>query len=153
MRGKLVIAVIAAALLLSLAGPMTASASGGYSLNCQWHYVDWGETLYSISRYYGVPIYAIMKANHLYDPDYIQGATYLCIPTYGYGHGYYKKGYDYGYGKSYYRGYDYGYHGKGYGYSKSYYKDYGYGYGYYGKGYYKKPYGYKGYAGYGYGGY
>ena len=145
MRGKLVIAVLVAVLLLSAVGPMTASASGGYYYGCKWHYVDWGETLYSISRYYGVPIYAIMKANHLYDPDYIQGATYLCIPSYGYGYGY-KKGYDYGYGKSYYKGYDYGYYGKGYyGYQKSYYKGYGY------PGYYGKPYGY--HAGYGYGGY
>ena len=51
------------------------NACGGY------HYVQAGDTLYSISKQYGVSIPAIMRANpYLQSPDKIYAGTYLYIP-------------------------------------------------------------------------
>ena len=58
-------------------------ASGGNQ-----HRVRYGETLYSIGRYYGVSARAIAQANQLYNPDYIYAGQVLYIPEYGHRDGY-----------------------------------------------------------------
>lgn len=48
---------------------------GGY------HYIEKGETMYSISKHYGVPIAALMNANpHVMNANRIYWGTYLFIP-------------------------------------------------------------------------
>lgn len=107
-------------------GPPYPGSYYGYpSHSPKIHYVHEGETLYSIGRHYNVDPYAIARANHLYNPDYVKMGTKIYIPSgppypgydyykhqYGYKHDYGYK-YDYGY-KHDYGGYD-GY-GMGYGY-------------------------------------
>lgn len=46
-----------------------------------YHYVRWGETLYSIGRLYGVSPYAIAQANGIANPNYIYAGQTLLIPT------------------------------------------------------------------------
>jgi LysM repeat protein len=46
----------------------------------QVHFVRPGETLTQISWRYGVPVYAIMRANHIQNPNLIFAGTGLCIP-------------------------------------------------------------------------
>jgi LysM repeat protein len=87
MKKPLFIAILVVMLLL-LTVPV-ASASGG-----TYHTVRYGETLFSIGRYYGVYPYHIAEANNLYNPDYIYAGQVLYIPS-GYG-------YDYGYDGGYY---------------------------------------------------
>ncbi|MBN1218931.1 MAG: LysM peptidoglycan-binding domain-containing protein [Anaerolineae bacterium] len=60
-----------------------ASASGG-----TYHTVRYGETLFSIGRYYGVNPYRIAEANNLWNPNYIYAGQVLYIPA-GYQGGYY----------------------------------------------------------------
>ncbi len=43
-----------------------------------------GETLYNISKRYGVPVSAIMKANNLTNPATVQAGQSILIPTYVY---------------------------------------------------------------------
>jgi nucleoid-associated protein YgaU len=45
-----------------------------------WHVVQYGQTLAKISLRYGVPVWAIMDANGLVNPDYIWVGQKLCIP-------------------------------------------------------------------------
>jgi hypothetical protein len=154
MRSKVLLLAVVVALVLSLAvGTVSASASG---YGCRKHYVQWGETLYSIGRHYNVNPYSIASANYIRHPDYIRGGTWLCVP-YGPPYPGYDRGYsfDTGYGhydKSYGR-YDTGYYGP---YDTGYYGRYDKGHGYYDEGYgrYDKGYSYgrydKGYS-YGYG--
>jgi spore germination protein len=66
-----------------------AAASGGVH-----HTVRYGETLYSIGRYYGVNPYYIADVNNLYNPNHIYAGQVLYIPTYHACDGYYG---DYGY--------------------------------------------------------
>jgi spore germination protein len=55
--------------------------TGGTGGMCrQVHYVQRGETLTQISWRYNVPIYAIMRANNLQNPNLIFAGTGLCIP-------------------------------------------------------------------------
>ncbi|MBN1991968.1 MAG: LysM peptidoglycan-binding domain-containing protein [Anaerolineae bacterium] len=70
--------IILAIMLLVLSVPM-ASASGG-----AYHTVRYGETLFSIGRYYGVNPYYIAEVNNLYNPNYIYAGQVLYIPTGGY---------------------------------------------------------------------
>jgi len=44
------------------------------------HYVQRGQTLYSISRNYGVPLWVIVRANGIHNPNYIYVGQRLCIP-------------------------------------------------------------------------
>ncbi len=44
-----------------------------------------GETLYNLSRRYGVPVRAIMKANVISDPAALTAGREILIPTYSYG--------------------------------------------------------------------
>jgi spore germination protein len=46
------------------------------------HVVQWGETLYSIARYYGTCVQEIADANHLSNPNYIWAGQRLVIPCY-----------------------------------------------------------------------
>lgn len=118
-RKTFVLALIVAVLITLTVGTLSASASG---YGCRKHYIQWGETLYSIGRAYNVAPYAIAAYNGIANPNYIQGGRWLCVPYgppypgyYGYyGYGYYYGRYDYG---GYYGGYpSYGYHpGHGYG--------------------------------------
>ncbi|MFQ5342393.1 MAG: LysM peptidoglycan-binding domain-containing protein [Anaerolineae bacterium] len=76
MRSKVfVLALIVAVMLMLTIGTLSASASG-----CQTHYVQWGETLYSIGRMYNVDPYAIAAYNGISDPNYVKGGTYICVP-------------------------------------------------------------------------
>ncbi len=43
--------------------------------------VQWGDTLYSIARRFGVTVDAIMRANGLTNPNYIRAGQVLIIPT------------------------------------------------------------------------
>lgn len=45
-----------------------------------YHTVRPGQTLYRISRIYGVPAGAIARANHIYNWNYIYAGQRLCIP-------------------------------------------------------------------------
>jgi len=48
---------------------------------CRWyHTVRWGENLYRISLRYGVSMWAIAEANHIYNLHYIRAGQVLCIP-------------------------------------------------------------------------
>ena len=90
MRSKnLVLALIVAIMLTLTIGSLSVSASGG----CQKHYVQYGETLYSIGRVYRVDPYAIAAYNGISNPDYVKGGTWICLP---YGPPY-PGGYYYGY--------------------------------------------------------
>lgn len=46
----------------------------------RWHIVRWGETLWGISRLYGVSPWAIASANHIYNLNRIYAGQRLCIP-------------------------------------------------------------------------
>ena len=78
LRKPITIAILVV-LLLGLTASV-AFASGGRNH----HRVRYGETLYSIGRYYGVSAHAIAKANNLYNPDYIYAGQKLYIPSRGY---------------------------------------------------------------------
>ncbi|MDX1417539.1 MAG: LysM peptidoglycan-binding domain-containing protein [Candidatus Promineifilaceae bacterium] len=72
-----VIVGVLAVLLLSAASSHAAPENqcGGY------HYIQRGETLYSIGKQYGVSIPALMRANpHIRNADRIYADTYLYIP-------------------------------------------------------------------------
>ena len=78
-RYKLIwIVLLCAMALLFLSAATThaapANSCGGY------HYVQKGETLYSISRRYGVTIPAMMQANGIRNPNRIYAGTHLYIP-------------------------------------------------------------------------
>lgn len=56
-------------------------SDGGYPSSCLvYDRVRPGQTLYSISRIYGVPVGAIAQANHLYNWNRIYAGQRLCIP-------------------------------------------------------------------------
>jgi spore germination protein len=78
-----VILVLGLVLLLQLALVPASSAapppSGGF-----WHYVRYGETLFSIGRLYGVNAYSICHANGLSNCNYIWAGQSLWIPSYPY---------------------------------------------------------------------
>ena len=48
--------------------------------------VGHGETLYNLSRRYGVPAKEIMKVNNISDPNRVVAGQVVIIPTYGFGH-------------------------------------------------------------------
>ncbi len=83
--------------LLMLIVPVAFASGGNY------HRVHYGETLYSIGRYYGVSAHAIAKANHLYNPNRIYAGQVLYIPSYHHGchepcGDYYDSSYGHGHG-------------------------------------------------------
>lgn len=64
----------------------SADVNASYGHHGKVHCVQYGETLYSIGRMYGVSPYAIARANGLYNPNYIRAGQCLRIPHHG---GYY----------------------------------------------------------------
>jgi len=76
--------------LLMLALTVSVAAAKGNVSGGMYHTVSYGETLYSIGRYYGVNPYAIARANNLYNPNYIYAGQVLYIPS---GSGYPGPGY------------------------------------------------------------
>ena len=62
---------------VSAAPPEAPSASGGY-----WYRVQYGNTLYGISRYTGVSVQALVNANGLTNPNCIYAGQALWIPVY-----------------------------------------------------------------------
>lgn len=44
------------------------------------HYVQYGQTLSQIAWRYHVPVYRIMQANGLHNPNLVYAGTYICIP-------------------------------------------------------------------------
>jgi LysM repeat protein len=99
-KSKAVVIVSLAVILvmLTVAG---AAAEGGIR-----HVVQYGETLFSIGRLYGVSPYQIAQANSISNPNYIYEGQVLYIPSDGYdggyhgaphpGYGYYPPVYNYG---------------------------------------------------------
>jgi spore germination protein len=77
MKKSVVIAILVIAIFM-LTVPMAFASGGNY------HKVRYGDTLYSIGRYYGVSANAIAKANSLYNPNRIYAGQVLYIPSYGY---------------------------------------------------------------------
>lgn len=66
----------------ALAAPASAPAeSANYWYGCStYHTVRYGQTLSSISRYYGVSVQAIMQVNNIWNPNHIYAGQTLCIP-------------------------------------------------------------------------
>ena len=60
----------------SAAPPAAPSAAGGY-----WYRVNYGDTLYGISWYTGVPVQNIANANGISNVNWIYAGQYLWIPT------------------------------------------------------------------------
>ncbi len=73
-----VVAVQLGLVSASYAAPAAWGDDGG-----AYHTVRYGETLYSIGRYYGVNPHKIAKANGLYNPNYIYAGQVLYIPSGG----------------------------------------------------------------------
>lgn len=135
--------LLALALVLAVAGMgMTARPAQAAAGGCaRYHWVSWGETLYSIGMAYGVNYQQIARTNNIGNPRFIYAGQVLCIPagTYGTGGPYYSNYnynyYPYGYGGQYqYNYYNPGYYNNGYYY---YYNNYNYNNGYY---WYNYPY-------------
>jgi LysM repeat protein len=65
-------------------GPVCPRQFGGATprpSTCRWyHTVRWGENLYRISLRYGVSMWTIAEANHIYNLHYIRAGQVLCIP-------------------------------------------------------------------------
>lgn len=80
---KKILTIIIVVVALQLGVVSVASASGG-----SYHKVRYGDTLYSIARYYGTSVYKISEVNGLYNPNHIYAGQVLYIPAGGYGHGY-----------------------------------------------------------------
>ncbi len=77
---KLIWVILLCAIAFLFLTAATAAAAPKNSCG-DYHHVQRGETLYSISRRYGVSISAVMHANpKLRDPDRIYAGTYLYIP-------------------------------------------------------------------------
>jgi len=78
--------IVVFVLIASLALPAFASAAparwGGF-----WHQVRFGETVFSIGRWYGVSPYAVASANGLANWNVIYAGSWLWIPSGGYGYG------------------------------------------------------------------
>lgn len=127
---KKIISVIAALLLQTVVVSLiyAAPGAGGWpgggmppdGGECgSYHTVQYGETLYSIGRQYGVSPYQIVEANGLYNPDHIYAGQTLHIPC-SYGH--YPPHHDKGYKKT--PVYQYPAVGYGYDYTGYYYERY-----------------------------
>lgn len=63
--------------------PAVAAQTGGYGCGGTLYTVQTGDTLASISRQFGVGVDQIAAINGIYNPNYIQIASVLCIPGAG----------------------------------------------------------------------
>ncbi|MEO1397663.1 MAG: LysM peptidoglycan-binding domain-containing protein, partial [Pseudomonadota bacterium] len=61
-----------------------SAGSGWTKAGGTWVTVGQGETLYNLSRRYGVPVRAISKANNITDPSKVASGTKVLIPTYSF---------------------------------------------------------------------
>ena len=128
---KIGLLIIIAVVLLQVANVTESHAAPPASGGGIYHTVQYGETLFSIGRRYGVNPYQIAEVNGLRDPDCIYAGQVLYIPArYGYD-SYPRYGYDYGYDQ--YPTYGHGYDYTGYYYYNNYpsYRRYSYTCGYY----------------------
>lgn len=77
---KMIWLVFFCALLILLFSAATSYAAPENACG-SYHYIQRGETLYSISKQYGVTIPALMRANpQVQNPERIYAGTYLYIP-------------------------------------------------------------------------
>jgi LysM repeat protein len=76
---KYMLVVLMVVLLLALSVSVASAKGDTYGGN--YHTVSYGETLFSIGRYYGVNPYSIARANNLYNPNYIYAGQVLYIPA------------------------------------------------------------------------
>ena len=75
------LAVISTSYAAPLLGGQPGSGSPGGGGNCgSTHTVQYGETLFSIGRAYGITVQDIIAANGLYNPDHIYAGQALYIP-------------------------------------------------------------------------
>ena len=76
---KVVLMLVLVLLVLAVFVPAVSAAppaADGY-----WYYVNWGDTLYGISRATGVSTSALISANGLTYPYWVYAGTYLWIPA------------------------------------------------------------------------
>ena len=79
-RHRLLFIALIAVFLFLLLGAATTEAAPAHACGTH-HYVQRGETMSSISRQYGVPIPALMRANpHVPNPNLVYAGTWLFIP-------------------------------------------------------------------------
>jgi LysM repeat protein len=76
MKGRLFSTLVLVVLLVGMVLP-----SAVYADNCKWHSVKRGQNLTQISRYYGVSVSSIVRANGIKNPSLIYRGQRLCIPT------------------------------------------------------------------------
>ena len=76
-----VISILAIVLILGLL-TTTVGYAAPPAYGPVYHYVRYGETLFSIGRLYGVNPYAIAHANGLPNPNRIYAGQVLLIPAY-----------------------------------------------------------------------
>lgn len=78
----LVLVLVLGVLLLSLAFSTTAAQAAPAEQGGFYHFVQRGQTLYSIARYYGVTIPAVLAVNpQIVNPNLIYAGSYILIPT------------------------------------------------------------------------
>ncbi len=81
MKRNIILLSCVFALLLALAGSTNVADAAPAHSGGVWHCVRYGETLFSIGRWYGVSPWAIASANSLADPDKIYAGQCLYIPS------------------------------------------------------------------------
>jgi hypothetical protein len=136
---KKLFSILAIVVLLTMfVVPVASAAPPAWGGDCggDHHCVQYGETLFSIGRAYGVNPYQIAEVNGLGNPNRIYAGQVLYIPA-GYGYGHPQPSYpSYGHGQQGYYPSHYGHSGYGYNYGYHY-SSYGYNYsGYYYQGHY-----------------
>lgn len=83
---RIILVMLFAVLFILLLTAATSEAAPEQSCGF-YHQVKHGQTLSEISRYYGVPMWALMRANpHIKNPNVIYAGTWIFIPCGG-GHG------------------------------------------------------------------
>lgn len=97
---KVLVALLLVVLALGFAAPAAPVAACGSGV----HIVRYGETLFSIGRWYGVNPWSIAHANGLVNPNHIYAGQRLHIPGWGCT-GYYQPCYGWGCGHGYHGGY------------------------------------------------
>jgi spore germination protein len=78
---RVLIGALALAIVLTVAAaavPTRAHASGhgGYGVYC----LKYGDTLYRVAMYHGTTVWALAKANGIYNPNYVKAGRCLVIP-------------------------------------------------------------------------
>lgn len=68
----------------SLGAPQRLGKGGWNKTDGNMVTIQRGETLYNISKRYGVPVNALMKANNIASPDSVEAGQRITIPSYAY---------------------------------------------------------------------